>query len=176
MTFIIEEYSDLIISHFIYKAAVILTIIRWVLSWTLNHRRTTIQPSTSSCDQSGPCSSSLITSSQVIRDNLVLTTFGDVVTSGTDTCAVCLAQLRDQDLVRELRNCCHVFHKECIDRWIDYECDYDHDHDENHKSCPLCRAPLLTCSQTITTNNWAKNEPSWAVERILYLFGDDLLM
>ncbi|KAM7251162.1 hypothetical protein ACFE04_023045 [Oxalis oulophora] len=117
----------------------------------------------------------------MIRDSLVLSSFKDVKErnrSDTDTCAVCLARLKEHDLVRELRNCCHVFHKECIDRWVDYElehdsCDHVNNINNNHKSCPLCRAPLLTHSQTV---NWVRNEPSWAVERILYLFGDDLLM
>ncbi|KAF2304240.1 hypothetical protein GH714_028804 [Hevea brasiliensis] len=107
-------------------------------------------------------------SSQQIRDGLILTTFGDITqrfSRACDKCAVCLVHLRDHDVVRELRNCCHVFHKECIDRWV------DHDHD-NHKTCPLCRAPLLTTSQC---SAWVKSEPSWAVERILYLFGDDLI-
>ncbi|CAI0448244.1 unnamed protein product [Linum tenue] len=65
-----------------------------------------------------------------------------------------------EDEVRELRNCCHVFHSDCIHRWIDHS---------NHRTCPLCRTPLLTAAQSA-------QQPSWAVERILYLFGDDLLV
>nr|POE77169.1 e3 ubiquitin-protein ligase [Quercus suber] len=65
-------------------------------------------------------------SSQMIKDNLILTTFGDITerlaeeSKSYDTCAVCLNKLRVQDEVRELRNCCHVFHRECIDRWVDH--------------------------------------------------------
>ncbi|KAM7256950.1 hypothetical protein ACFE04_012691 [Oxalis oulophora] len=170
MSFLIEEYSNLILTQLLYKTAVVLAILRWIISWALDHS-TNIPPSseTTTCP-----------SSEMIRDSLVLSSFGDVKErnrSDTDTCAVCLARLKEHDLVRELRNCCHVFHKECIDRWVDYELEHDScDHvnnNNNHKSCPLCRAPLLTPSQTV---NWVRNEPSWAVERILYLFGDDLLM
>ncbi|KAM7275205.1 hypothetical protein ACFE04_017071 [Oxalis oulophora] len=164
MSLFVEEYSSLvIIAHFIYQAAVILTVLRWVLSWALNHR--IIPPPVS------------LPSRKLIIDSLVLTTFGDIkqsTRSVTDTCAVCLVPMKEHDLVRELRNCCHVFHRECIDRWVAYEEQEYEEENENHKRCPLCRAPMLSSTQTIV--NWEKNEPSWAVERILYLFGDDLLM
>ncbi|CAK7352698.1 unnamed protein product [Dovyalis caffra] len=168
MGFFVEE-SGLIVSHLLYKAALVLAVLRWALAWALRFKNRTHLPSSSddSLQQSHP-----VPCSQQIRDGLILTTFSDVVerVAGVcDTCAVCLSQLRDQDEVRELRNCCHVFHKECIDRWVDH----DHEQDENHNTCPLCRAPLLTSSQSLA---WTRTEPSWAVERILYLFGDDLMM
>ncbi|KAE8669187.1 HOPM interactor 7 isoform 1 [Hibiscus syriacus] len=111
----------------------------------------------------------------MIRDNLALTTFGDAkerMPWVSDTCAVCLSDLEEGDDVRELRNCCHVFHQDCIDRWVDHDHDHHDDHDHNHSTCPLCRSPLVTSSQSLVRPN---NEPSWAVDRLLYLFGDDLL-
>ncbi|XP_039006333.1 RING-H2 finger protein ATL64-like [Hibiscus syriacus] len=157
----------LIIAHLLYKTALVL---RWLLSWPLH---LTFKPINffSSAYSSSPSSS---VSSEMIRDNLVLTTFGDAkerMPWVSDTCAVCLCELKEDDDVRELRNCCHVFHQDCIDRWVDYDQD-DDDHDHNHNTCPLCRAPLLTSSQSLV---WPNNEPSWAVDRLLYLFGDDLL-
>ncbi|GLT74208.1 hypothetical protein SLA2020_460190 [Shorea laevis] len=158
--------------------AIILAVLRWALSWVLSFRnRGIFPPSDSEDNTSGTCSSSSPVSSQAIRDNLVLSTFEDVkerLPWVSDTCAVCLGRLVEGDEVRELRNCCHVFHRECIDRWVDHDHDHDHHHheDNNHKTCPLCRAPLLTSSQALS---WPRNEPSWAVERLLYLFGDDLL-
>ncbi|KAJ9168125.1 hypothetical protein P3X46_019687 [Hevea brasiliensis] len=165
MGFFVED-SGVIVTHLLYKAAVILAVLRWALSWAIKLRNRTHLPSSTndSLHQSHP-----LPSSQQIRDGLILTTFGDIterISGACDKCAVCLGHLKDHDVVRELRNCCHVFHKECIDRWL------DHDHD-NHKTCPLCRAPLLTTSQC---SAWVKSEPSWAVERILYLFGDDLFV
>ncbi|KAK1366386.1 E3 ubiquitin-protein ligase RHA1B [Heracleum sosnowskyi] len=50
-----------------------------------------------------------------------------------DQCAVCLYLVKAKQLTRELENCSHVFHKECIDAWID----------KNNVTCPLCRADLL---------------------------------
>ncbi|KAA8529097.1 hypothetical protein F0562_034104 [Nyssa sinensis] len=51
--------------------------------------------------------------------------------AGSD-CVVCLSGLRDGDQVRRLA-CCHVFHKECFDGWLD----------QLHFDCPLCRSQLV---------------------------------
>ncbi|XVE53804.1 hypothetical protein DITRI_Ditri03aG0031600 [Diplodiscus trichospermus] len=188
MGFFVDD-PGLIVTHLLYKTAVVLAVLRWVLSWVLRFKDIscffTISFLSDSQDNSSSSSSSSASfvSSQMIRDTLVLTTFEDAkerVPWVSDMCAVCLSQLKEGDEVRELRNCCHVFHKDCIDRWVDYDQDHDHDYDHdhsndhevNHKTCPLCRSPLLASSQSL---GWPKNEPSWAVERLLYLFGEDLL-
>ncbi|KAL6007374.1 E3 ubiquitin-protein ligase [Asimina triloba] len=46
-------------------------------------------------------------------------------------CVVCLGGLKVGQQVRRLA-CCHVFHKECLDGWLEHR----------NMSCPLCRAPL----------------------------------
>ncbi|XWS22449.1 hypothetical protein CRYUN_Cryun29cG0035800 [Craigia yunnanensis] len=48
-------------------------------------------------------------------------------------CLVCLCRLRDEEQVRKL-DCCHIFHKDCFDGWLDHL----------NFSCPLCRSPLKT--------------------------------
>lgn len=48
-------------------------------------------------------------------------------------CIVCLGSLEGEDEVRELGNCIHVFHKECLDKWVDI----------GHHTCPMCRSLLL---------------------------------
>ncbi|KAK8477253.1 hypothetical protein V6N13_106514 [Hibiscus sabdariffa] len=170
--FLDEPWLILIITHLLYKTALVFAVFRWVLSCPLNLRFKHITSFFSGSAISSSSSSPV--SKDMMRDNLhlVLTTFGDAkerMPWVSDACAVCLCDLKELDHVRELRNCCHVFHQDCIDRWVDYDGDED---DENHKTCPLCRAPLLTSSQTLASPN---NEPSWAVDRLLYLFGDDLL-
>ncbi|KAI3979207.1 hypothetical protein MKX01_017032 [Papaver californicum] len=102
-----------------------------------------------------------------------MTTYEEIVADekleNCKTCAMCLNELTRKDKVRELRNCCHIFHSKCIDIWFRHN-------DQN--TCPLCRTSLLfpIMSMPLTTcATAAKSEPSWAVERILYLFGDDLL-
>ncbi|KAM0970034.1 hypothetical protein FF1_018185 [Malus domestica] len=194
--------SGLILSHVLYKAAFVIALMRWVVFWALRFRQTLSSSSASSTAEEGfdflqaeydkeSCSSSSSASTQLIRDCLIQTTFGEITDrrgnygsnggGDCDTCAVCLSQLEMGDEVREMRNCCHVFHTECIDRWLEYNDDHHqhHHHDnhdeDNHKTCPLCRTPLLTPSQ-IQSLSWdhSRSQPSWAVERLLYLFGDDL--
>lgn len=98
---------------------------------------------------------------RAVRESLQVATYGEVAAAAATTCAVCLSEVGRKDRVWELRNCRHVFHEACLDRWLD--------HDE-HLACPLCRAPLRPAACPP-----APSEPSWAVERLLYLFGDDLL-
>ncbi|RID67496.1 hypothetical protein BRARA_D02574 [Brassica rapa] len=43
-------------------------------------------------------------------------------------CAVCLSVFEEQDTARELPNCRHVFHVDCIDTWL-----------TTCSTCPVCR-------------------------------------
>ncbi|KAI3945440.1 hypothetical protein MKW92_037173 [Papaver armeniacum] len=47
-------------------------------------------------------------------------------------CPICWDCLKRTDKIRELSRCSHVFHKECLDKWID----------QQRFSCPYCRAHL----------------------------------
>ncbi|XP_071721994.1 RING-H2 finger protein ATL30-like [Rutidosis leptorrhynchoides] len=46
-------------------------------------------------------------------------------------CAICLGDFRDDELLRLITVCYHIFHQECIDLWL-----------ESHKTCPVCRGNL----------------------------------
>ncbi|KAK9691861.1 hypothetical protein RND81_09G224900 [Saponaria officinalis] len=46
-------------------------------------------------------------------------------------CAVCLTEFEDDDTLRLIPHCDHVFHPECIDTWL-----------SGHTTCPVCRANL----------------------------------
>ncbi|KAF8411404.1 hypothetical protein HHK36_003953 [Tetracentron sinense] len=51
---------------------------------------------------------------------------------GTLECAVCLNEFEDDETLRLLPKCDHVFHPECIDAWL-----------ASHTTCPVCRANLV---------------------------------
>ncbi|KAF5442056.1 hypothetical protein F2P56_036919 [Juglans regia] len=52
-------------------------------------------------------------------------------------CSVCLNSVKRSHEIRELSNCSHVFHRECLDRWVD----------EAQVTCPLCRTMLLPAAR-----------------------------
>ncbi|KAE9587779.1 putative transcription factor C2H2 family [Lupinus albus] len=47
---------------------------------------------------------------------------------GTLMCAVCLNEFEENDEIRLLPKCYHVFHHHCIDVWL-----------FSHMNCPICR-------------------------------------
>lgn len=54
---------------------------------------------------------------------------GDV--AAATECAVCLSVLEEQDTARELPNCKHVFHVDCVDKWL-----------TTCSTCPVCRTDV----------------------------------
>ncbi|KAK1791948.1 hypothetical protein P4O66_013921 [Electrophorus voltai] len=51
--------------------------------------------------------------------------------SDFDNCAVCIEGYKPNDVVRILP-CCHVFHKVCVDPWL-----------QDHRTCPMCKTNIL---------------------------------
>ncbi|ESQ34546.1 hypothetical protein EUTSA_v10007970mg [Eutrema salsugineum] len=47
-------------------------------------------------------------------------------------CPVCLNEFEDEETLRLIPQCCHVFHPGCIDAWL-----------RSNATCPLCRANLV---------------------------------
>ncbi|KAL7604407.1 RING-H2 finger protein ATL52 [Lactuca sativa] len=54
------------------------------------------------------------------------------------TCAVCLGEFEENDEVRIMPECAHVFHVTCIDMWL-----------FSHGNCPLCRANATPRAQDV---------------------------
>ncbi|GFP93705.1 E3 ubiquitin-protein ligase atl41 [Phtheirospermum japonicum] len=100
------------------------------------------------------------------KANLTVSKYGDVIARASETCddnncVICLSVMEKHDEVRVLPNCRHVFHKGCIDAWID-KC---------KTSCPVCRSGLLPGR----VGKLEGGEDSWRRERMMYLFGEDFL-
>lgn len=75
-------------------------------------------------------------------DDLVIETFPTFtyaevkdhhIGKGALECAVCLNEFEDDETLRLIPKCDHVFHPECIDAWL-----------KSHVTCPVCRADLST--------------------------------
>ncbi|KAL4614815.1 hypothetical protein ACB092_07G079700 [Castanea dentata] len=52
--------------------------------------------------------------------------------STTSCCSICLADYKDTDVLRDLPDCGHLFHLECVDSWL-----------KLHATCPVCRNSSL---------------------------------
>ncbi|GMJ01968.1 hypothetical protein HRI_003866000 [Hibiscus trionum] len=67
-------------------------------------------------------------------------------------CAVCLNEFREDEKLRRIPNCRHVFHIDCIDVWL-----------QSNANCPLCRTSIS--SNTINGNapSSAPQDPSSAI-------------
>ena len=48
--------------------------------------------------------------------------------STASCCSICLADYKDTDVLRDLPDCGHLFHLECVDSWL-----------KLHATCPVCR-------------------------------------
>jgi hypothetical protein len=64
----------------------------------------------------------------------------DESTGGETTdCAVCLGEFQEEEKVRLLPSCLHVFHADCVDTWL-----------QDNANCPLCRAAITGTAITST--------------------------
>ncbi|WCJ26662.1 RING/U-box superfamily protein [Euphorbia peplus] len=68
----------------------------------------------------------------IIKKKLVVKKFSSDGDEGC-VCSVCLDCIENADEIRELCNCNHVFHKDCLDNWVDL----------GRITCPLCRSMLF---------------------------------
>lgn len=162
------EYSGFIISKILFNAVFLLSTIRNVICWFLRSIGLVdfLESDVTWADlpeHSIAATSSV--SAEMIRKCLSIIEFGQLADRFGElddvTCAVCLNEFERSDEIRQLKNCCHIFHKNCLDKWLDHD----------QKTCPLCRSCLLSeiVEEEVT-------EESWAVERLLYLFGEDLVL
>ncbi|KAK8687318.1 hypothetical protein V6N13_086143 [Hibiscus sabdariffa] len=70
--------------------------------------------------------------------------YGESTILETDKCAICLEEYVHGERVRELPRCKHMFHKKCIEEWLEVP----------SLHCPICRDGVLQhCLQSARSNN-----------------------
>ncbi|XP_028051202.1 LOW QUALITY PROTEIN: E3 ubiquitin-protein ligase ATL6-like [Camellia sinensis] len=73
------------------------------------------------------------------------------VGKGTLECAVCINEFEDDETLRLLPKCNHVFHSDCIDAWL-----------ASHSTCPVCRANLVP--EEVNQSNESIDEHNFRTE------------
>ncbi|KAH6761049.1 brassinosteroid-responsive RING-H2 [Perilla frutescens var. hirtella] len=111
----------------------------------------------SSRDESGSEPRSV--SAALIRELLPVVKFSDLEEDldPPENCAVCLYEFGGEDEIRRLTNCRHIFHRSCVDRWMDHD----------QKTCPLCRTQFIPEDM-----QEAFNERLWLASGISDFYGD----
>ncbi|KAK7304029.1 hypothetical protein RJT34_15022 [Clitoria ternatea] len=125
------------LAHLILITVTVLAVavtVSLALYFLLRYRRRQARhsPSSSTVFSSNRRVSPEIASSSV-TDSLPAFTFSSLTRRSSSApagdCAVCLSKFENHDLLRLLPLCCHAFHAECIDTWL-----------QSNLTCPLCRS------------------------------------
>ncbi|XP_020219039.1 E3 ubiquitin-protein ligase RHA1B [Cajanus cajan] len=98
-------------------------------------------------------------SALLIRDLLPVAPFADLAdASPPPSCAVCFNEFRAEEEIRCMANCKHIFHRACVDRWIDHD----------QKTCPLCRTPFVPHHKLDEYNHRL-----WAASGVSHFYHED---
>ncbi|XP_040995188.1 RING-H2 finger protein ATL70-like [Juglans microcarpa x Juglans regia] len=62
--------------------------------------------------------------------------------SADSSCAICLVEYKEKDMLRLLPDCEHLFHLSCIDPWM-----------RLHPTCPICRRNISDISDMSTNES-----------------------
>ncbi|KAF5733066.1 putative Zinc finger protein [Tripterygium wilfordii] len=90
----------------------------------------------------------------LLRASLPMFKYEDLVERPESCCCICLYEYERGAEIRGLPTCKHVFHRQCLDRWIDLE----------HITCPLCRIPFETEEM-----KWELNKRLWATSGFAHM-------
>ncbi|KAJ3672518.1 hypothetical protein LUZ60_007239 [Juncus effusus] len=81
-------------------------------------------------------------------------------------CSVCLGEFSDEEILRLLPGCRHLFHAPCIDTWL-----------QSHVTCPVCRAnladPLVIAVGQCLLEDLAEEQLTDPVEIIVEVYRPD---
>ena len=76
----------------------------------------------------------------------------------TDTCSICQESLKIGEYYRSLPLCLHIFHKKCIDRWLQ--------NDLEEMRCPLCRKSHRPHSRSTHSSYCINQLPSTYINQL----------
>lgn len=127
-------YTGLILPKLLLHMLTILSYIRKFVSalFTIPGVVNFLEPKISFPTRPESCSNLQSMSAELIRELLPVVKFFELV-DPPENCAVCLCEFNRDDDIRRLTNCRHVFHRSCLDRWMDHD----------QRTCPLCRTPFI---------------------------------
>ncbi|XP_010430497.1 PREDICTED: E3 ubiquitin-protein ligase RHA1B [Camelina sativa] len=84
--------------------------------------------------------------------------FSDLNRPESECCAVCLYDFENEDEIRRLTNCRHIFHRGCLDRWM---------MGYNQMTCPLCRTQFIPDHLQLEFNQRLWSESSGASSQLV---------
>jgi hypothetical protein len=163
----------LAIPRLLLHAAVLVAGVKNAISWALQcvGLAEILEPETSSSSSRQETDYNPSVQEEILREWLPVTTFGEFVQRfhgeiGEDAvCAVCLSGMEAEDEMRELCNCFHVFHSNCLEKWLH----------QRQTTCPLCRCCLMPDPEMERADTTPpQNNQSWLVDSISFLFSQDL--
>ncbi|KAF8380189.1 hypothetical protein HHK36_027671 [Tetracentron sinense] len=155
-------YTELFLSKLLLRTLSILVFIRKLISWLFRFvgLGDFLESDISLPDRPTHIPEFYSVSAVLIREILPVVKFEDLVSGEghtQDSCAVCLYEFEGQDEIRRLTNCRHIFHRSCLDRWMNHD----------QKTCPLCRTLFIPEEM-----QEAFNERLWAASGIPDFYGD----
>lgn len=139
-------YSELLLPKLLIHTLTIFSLLRWLLSSILRLAGLPefLDPPESFEFQESSLFGHLPVPNALMHEILPVVKFSDL-DDPPESCAVCLYEFEPEDETRRLANCCHVFHRSCLDRWMGYD----------QRTCPLCRTALLPDDVSLNHSLWA---------------------
>ncbi|KAK4803624.1 hypothetical protein SAY86_003441 [Trapa natans] len=171
-------YTELLVPKLLFPIIFLFTLLRCLASsLSRSLRLPEIRPATNRTtylsDFVFPCHSLSVA---LVREATPVTQFSALPDpEKPDRCAVCLYEFQAEDEVHLPTNCCHVFHRGCLDRWIGYD----------QRTCPLCRAALISgdMQDSINERLWGDaylqnsiNERLWDDEEPMPFDSDEMAL
>jgi len=88
--------------------------------------------------------------SEEIENATRLVRYNQIMLPITDTCPISLERFQDNDMVRQIRYCGHIFAEQSFNQWF-----------QTHVNCPVCRHDIRATSlSSNTTNTNANTNPN----------------